>query len=127
MDIKIYYRDTDCGGVVYYANYLDYFEMARTEWMAGKGISVKELRETGVQFVVKNACLDYKIPAAYGDMLQINTVMSKVTGASITFEYSILVKGTGKCAVTGETKLVCIDMDMRPRKLPDDVRAKLTS
>ncbi|OQW98639.1 MAG: acyl-CoA thioesterase, partial [Elusimicrobia bacterium A5] len=73
MEIKIYYQDTDCGGVVYYANYLTYFERARTEWMTDKGISVKNLAEQGTLFVVSHAEADYKSPAKYGETIIIQT------------------------------------------------------
>ena len=69
MEIRIYYEDTDCGGVVYYANYLKYFERARTQYLEERGLSVAELRDGGTQFMVVHAELDYRSPARYGDTL----------------------------------------------------------
>ncbi|WP_455244354.1 YbgC/FadM family acyl-CoA thioesterase, partial [Petrachloros mirabilis] len=66
MDVKIYYEDTDCGGVVYYANYLKYFERARTHYLEERGLSVARLLEEGRAFVVVRAELDYRTPARYG-------------------------------------------------------------
>jgi acyl-CoA thioester hydrolase len=60
MDIKLYYEDTDCGGVVYYANYLRYMERARTEYMASRGASVKALMDQGHLFVIAHAEVDYR-------------------------------------------------------------------
>lgn len=126
MEIKIYYKDTDCGGVVYYANYLNYFEQARTEWMSEKGISVKELKDSGIQFIVKHAQVDYKSPAQYGETLQIVTDTDKIGGARINFTYEVKEKESGRLVVTGSTQLVCIDEKLKPRRIPKDIFKKLT-
>ncbi len=73
MEIKIYYEDTDCGGVVYYANYLKYMERGRTEFLAERGVSVKGLMDEGTIFVVTRAELDYKSSARYGDTIVMET------------------------------------------------------
>jgi len=127
MDIKIYYRDTDCGGVVYYANYLDYFERARTEWMEARSIGVDALMKQGVQFIVKNASVEYISPARYGETITVDTRPDAVTGASINFSYVIREKETGRKIVTGKTLLVCIDGKLRPCRLPKNVAGRLTS
>ena len=67
MEIRIYYEDTDCGGVVYYANYLKYFERARTQYLEERGLSVAGLMNEGTVFVVVHAEVDYRSPARYGD------------------------------------------------------------
>lgn len=69
MEIRIYYEDTDCGGVVYYANYLKYFERARTQYLEERGLSVAALRHQETQFLVVHAELDYRSPTRYGDTL----------------------------------------------------------
>ncbi|MFC2061096.1 acyl-CoA thioesterase [Elusimicrobiota bacterium] len=125
MEIKVYYRDTDCGGVVYYANYLDYFERARTEWMDEKGAGIKGLRDGGIQFIVKHAEINYKSPAAYGEILQVDTQVDKVGGASITFTYEIKEKESRRLIVTGSTQLVCINKKLRPMRMPDELQEKL--
>jgi acyl-CoA thioester hydrolase len=66
MAVKIYYEDTDCGGVVYYANYLRYMERARTEYLANRGYSVKNLMDEGTIFMVLRAEIDYRAPAVRG-------------------------------------------------------------
>jgi acyl-CoA thioester hydrolase len=119
--IKIYYKDTDCGGVVYYANYLNYFEQGRTEWMASKGISIKELADQGILFVVKTAELDYVSPSRYGEVLKIMTAPDKIGGATINFTYEIWEQETDRLIVTGSTRLACINSDMKPVKIPGDV------
>src|SRR5215467_11400089 len=89
MEIRIYYEDTDCGGVVYYANYLKYFERARTQYLEDRGISVAELLRDGTQFVVVHAELDYKAPAKYGETLVIDTTLSEEGRASLKFSHVI--------------------------------------
>ena len=89
MDIRIYYEDTDCGGVVYYANYLKYFERARTQDLEERGLSVARLMKEGTVFVVVHADVDYRSPARYDDRLSIETVVSDMTAASFTFSHVI--------------------------------------
>ena len=69
MEIRIYYEDTDCGGVVYYANYLKYFERARTHYLEARGVSVAEMLKGGIQFMVVRADIEYRSPGRYGDRL----------------------------------------------------------
>lgn len=126
MEVKIYYSDTDCAGVVYYANYLDYFEKGRTEWMVERGVSIKELKQAEIQFIVKHAEVDYKSPAKYADTLQVSTVQDKIGGASISFFYEVREKETQRLIVTGCTQMVCIDEKLRPRRIPKDILEKLT-
>ena len=125
MEIKIYYQDTDCGGVVYYANYLTYFERARTEWMTDKGISVKNLAEQGTLFVVSHAEADYKSPAKYGETIIIQTQLDSAAGVRLELSYRIEEKETKRLIVTGKTTLVCVNLNMKPQRIADDVVKKL--
>ena len=79
MDIRIYYEDTDCGGGVYYGNYLKYFERARTQYLEERGLSVAGLMKEGTVFVVVHAEVDYRSPARYGDRLIIETARLAAT------------------------------------------------
>ena len=85
MEAKIYYEDTDCGGVVYYANYLRYMERARTEYLASKGYSVKKLMDEGTIFMVLRVEIDYKSPARYGDAIENETWVRDMTRANMAF------------------------------------------
>ena len=125
MEIKIYYQDTDCGGVVYYANYLTYFERARTEWMTDKGISVKNLAEQGTLFVVSHAEADYKSPAKYGETIIIQTQLDSAAGVRLELSYRIEEKETKRLIVTGKTTLVCVNLNMKPQRIADDIVKKL--
>ena len=116
---KIYYHDTDAGGVVYYANYLKYLEEARTEYLSRKSLSIKELAQTNTLFVVKKVEIDYKAPACYGDELLIITEITKVK--NISLEFSQDIKRADKLLVRAKTQLVCIDSSFSPKVLPDEV------
>ncbi|OQW33070.1 MAG: hypothetical protein A4E19_06920 [Nitrospira sp. SG-bin1] len=109
MEIRIYYEDTDCGGVVYYANYLKYFERARTEYLEGRGYSVAALMEQGTIFVVVHAEVDYCSPGRYGETLVIDTEVGEVTGAALTFSHVVREKVTGRVVVKGLARLAATD------------------
>lgn len=116
---KIYYHDTDCGGVVYYANYLKYFEEARVEYMQMKGIDLKQLGEQGILFVVKNVEIEYKSPARYGDLLSIVSAVESLKNVTIDFYQE--AKRSETTLVTAKTKLVCINSGFRPVAIPQEV------
>jgi acyl-CoA thioester hydrolase len=117
MEIKIYYEDTDCGGVVYYANYLKYFERARTEYLADRGLSVAGLMKDGTVFVVVHAELNYRSPARYGDCLVIETVVSDTTPASFTFSHVIRERESRRVVVEGSARLVATDGNGKVKRL----------
>ena len=127
MDIRIYYEDTDCGGVVYYANYLRYFERARTEYLEARNIYVKECISKGFFFVVAHQDIDYKAPAFYADVLTIETKIAKISSASLVFDYVVKNKKTAQTIATASTILVCVSKDIQPIKIPQEVRKKLLS
>lgn len=126
MEIKIYYQDTDAGGVVYYANYFIYFERARTEWFAEKGISVKQLADEGILFVVARAEADYKSPAKYGETIKVHTKLDSATGVKIKLSYIIEEKDSKRTIVTGSTTLVCVSSNFKPQRIPEGIVRKLT-
>lgn len=120
---RIYYHDTDCGGVVYYANYLKYFEEARTEHLLSKGINLKELAKEGVLFAVAGLEIRYKRPARYGDELVILSKIEKVNPASVDFYHDI--KAGGLVLAECRTKLVFIDSGFKPRAISGDILTRL--
>ena len=125
MDIRIYYEDTDCGGVVYYANYLRYFERARTEYFESRGVFVKECIPRGFFFVVAHQDVDYKAPAFYADTLNIEAKISKLSSASITFDYIVRNKKSAQLIASASTVLVCVNKDIQPIKIPQEIKEKL--
>ncbi len=117
MEIKIYYEDTDCGSVVYYANYLKYFERARTGYLEDRGLSVARLMEEGTVFVVVHAELYYRSPARYGDWLVIETVISAMTPASFTFSHVIRERASRRVVVEGSARLAATDRNGKVKRL----------
>ena len=125
-EIKIYYNDTDCGGVVYYANYLKFFEQGRTEYLNAVGLSPKELMAQGILFAVVTADVVYHRPARYGDTLVIDTFVTEIFGASVSFGYKVFNKESNQLLTEGNTKVVLVDTNMKVRKLEPWFREKLS-
>ena len=116
----IYYHDTDCGGVVYYANYLKYLEEGRTEFLRSGGISLKELTDKNIFFVVANLEVAYKSSARYQDKIQIFTEIEEVKTASI--RYGQTIKKGETTLVEAKTTVVCISSEFKPKPLPPDIK-----
>ena len=126
MEIEVYYEDTDCGGVVYYANYLRYFERARTRYLTDKNILLADYQQKGIVFTVVNAKVDYRAPAVYGDTLIVETKIEKLKGSSFTVHYEIRRKRDGNLIVTGSTRMACINSDeKKPIRIPAEIRKAL--
>jgi acyl-CoA thioester hydrolase len=121
LRVKIYYEDTDCGGVVYYANYLRYFERARTEFLETHGISLKNLIDEGIYFIVTEAAVKYNSPGRYGDVLLIETEITKIGYASIVFRHFVFRDETGENLVESTVKLGCVGTDMKPVRLRPEI------
>jgi acyl-CoA thioester hydrolase len=120
---KIYYHDTDCGGVVYYANYLKYFEEARTEYMNKRGVDLRQQAKQGFLFVVKGVDINYKAPAHYADLLTITTEI--VRARNVSLEFSQQVKREDKLLVSARTTLVCVDSNFRPQPMSSELAGRL--
>ena len=127
MDIRIYYEDTDCGGVVYYGNYLKYFERARTQYLEERGLSVAGLMKEGTVFVVVHAEVDYRSPARYGDTLVIETVVSDKTAASFTFSHVVQERESQRVVAEGSARLAAVDGSGKVKRLDKAMVAALES
>jgi len=117
VDIRIYYEDTDCGGVVYYANYLKYFERARTHYLEERGLSVVGLLKEGTQFLVVHAEVDYRSPARYGETLAVETTVAQIGRTSVTFAHVIRERASQRVVVEGSAKLVTVDLQGKVKRL----------
>lgn len=126
IEVKIYYEDTDAGGVVYYANYLRYFERARTEFLESLGIKISELAQRGTKFVVVKTEIDYISPAKLGDILEVETELVELKRVSLVFEYKVLRKDDNKPIVSGRTKLACVDNNLQLIRIPDEIYSLLS-
>jgi len=119
MEKKIYYHDTDAGGVVYYANYLKYLEESRTELLREKGVDIGKLAGSGILFVVRKVEIDYKAPARYADTLTITASIVKIKSATLEFTQS--VNRGDQTLVKAKTQLVCINSNFIPQAIPEEV------
>lgn len=127
MEIRIYYEDTDCGGIVYYANYLKYFERARTEYLEARGYSVAALMAEGIVFVVVHAEVDYCSPARYGETLVVETVVSDLSRASLTFSHVVRERASGRVIVEGSARLAVTDGSGKVKRLDKAIVVALES
>jgi acyl-CoA thioester hydrolase len=123
---RVYYHHTDCGGVVYYANYLQFLEEARTDFLEKKGVSVSEYAKKGRFFVVSRQEVDYRAPAYYGDILDIETKLSAVSGVRIDLSCDIR-NARGVLVAQCRTVLAFIDTTFKPCPIPEDLRERLLS
>lgn len=120
---RVIFGDTDQMGVVYYANYLRFFEAARAAYWRGQGHSYKDLEAADVALPVVEAHCRYRRPAYYEDLLAIAVVVSELRGASLTFSYQI--RRGAELLADGWTRHAVIGPTGRPRALPDELRALL--
>jgi acyl-CoA thioester hydrolase len=125
IPFRVYYEDTDAGGVVYYANYLHFMERARTEWLRSLGFEIDKLVEVdGVVFAVRSITVDYHKPARLNDLVTVGVVPLAVGRASIEVDQEIRREGTLLCR--GRVKLACLDArTFAPRPLPKPITAEL--
>ncbi|MCX5784251.1 MAG: thioesterase family protein [Elusimicrobia bacterium] len=126
MKRRIYYYDTDCGGVVYYGNYLKFLEEARTEYMEERGLSVKALMDEGIWFVVKRQEIEYKAPAVYGDIVETRTWVNETSGIRVQFGYEIKNQD-GKIISKAVTDMVCVGPDFKIKEMPAEIRSKIAA
>ncbi len=123
IDIRIYYEDVDFGGVVYYANYLRFFERGRTEALRALGVDQTALKAEGVVFVVRRFETDYLSPARFDDLIRIETEVERVAGASV--EMVQRAARDGRLLARARARIACMTLDGRPARLPERVRAAL--
>lgn len=118
--VRVYYEDTDSGGVVYYANYLKFMERARTEWLRARGFEQDVLlRDRRVLFAVRTLSMDYHRPARFNDLLEVVSRIVEVGGASLTFAQSIRRANSTEVLCGARVKVACIDAEnFRARRLP---------
>lgn len=124
MKKTIFYHDTDCGNVVYYANYLKYFEEARTLFMAQKGFPVPALMQRGLYFVVARQEVEYKYSVRYADEIDVSTRVLEISDIKIVFE-NIITNQNGRLCTKGKTTLVCVDRTGMPTPMGADVKAAM--
>lgn len=119
--VRVYYEDTDAGGIVFYANYLKFFERARTEWLRACGVDQQRLvAETGALFVVRSTALDYRVPARLDDLIVVESRIERIGRASVDFMQEAWRDGT--LLATGGIRVACVERaTLRPTPIPSHV------
>ena len=123
--VRIYYEDTDAGGIVFYANYLKFFERARTEWLRARGVDQHTMaQDDAAIFVVKHAAIDYHAPARLDDVLNLTLSIQKIGRVSVQFSQQAWCGDVLLCSA--QVKVGCVDAaTLRPRPLPPAAAAKM--
>lgn len=119
-EVRVRYAETDKMGVAYYANYLVWFEVGRSEFCRRKGFSYAELERLGYLLVVTDVHCRYRNSARYDDLLTVRTRLKGINKRMITFGYQILRNGTDVVIAEGETRHLSIDLNGKARSLPED-------
>lgn len=140
--VRVYYEDTDSGGVVYYANYLKYMERARTEWLRSLGIEQDDLiARQGIIFAVHSVTLDFLKPGRFNELLYVSAHVSERRRASLTFAQQVMRPSRAESGqvqmdnmseenrvvlCSGHVRVACLDAaTMRPRQIPDNVLTEI--
>ena len=122
--IRVIYGDTDQMGVVYYANYLRFFEAGRNEFIRAKGLRYRDFEESfGLMLPVTEANVAYRAPARYDDLLTVETSLAEVRRASARFSYRIV--RDGEVVATGHTVHACVDREGRIQRMPRELVERL--
>lgn len=118
MEFRIYYEDTDAGGVVYHARYLGFFERGRTEFFRDRGLSVHDLHEQGSIFPVVRMEIDFRSPARLDDLVRVETKLVEAGRTSFVMQQRLVLVSDGKLLTEGRVTLVCVGAEMKPKRLP---------
>ena len=127
--VRVYYEDTDAGGVVYYANYLKFMERARTEMLRLAGFEQDAIRdEDGVVFAVRHASIDYARAARFNDLLQVTANIIKMGKASLVFQHAVTLHDEPETLLCEATvKIACVNADtFQVCPIPETIRTELT-
>ena len=124
--VRVRYAETDRMGVVYYANYLVWFEVGRTEWLRDRGWTYRAMEDEGFSLPVVEVHCGYKRGAQYDDELEIRTTGRRVSGVRLAFDYEIVRRSDAALVATGHTVHATLDRSGRPVRLPARVRELLT-
>ncbi len=127
--IRVYYEDTDCGGVVYHSRYINFLERARTEWLRSLGFEQDQLRqELGILFAVRSVNIDYLQPARFNNELEVFVGINSIAKASMVLSQEIRIKQQSKPLVEASVRIVCLDaVAFKPKVIPDVLLKEIVS
>jgi len=123
--VRIYWEDTDAAGIVFYANYLKFFERARTEWLRGLGFGQEQLRtDAGIAFVVSETRLRYRRPARLDDVIEVSVAVVHLGQASL--EIAQEARRAGELLADGTIRIGCVELEtFRPCRIPNEIRLSI--
>ena len=127
LTLRVYYEDVDLAGIVYYANYLRFYERGRSEALRAAGIDQSALRAAGLVFVVVRVEADYLLPARYDDALRVETAAEEIRAATLVLAQRILREADGALLNRARIRVAAMDLEGRPKRLPRAVRAAFTA
>lgn len=122
MEFRIYYEDTDAGGVAYHGRYLGFFERGRTEFFRERGFSVQQLHEEGSIFPVVRMEIDFRYPARLDDLVRIESKIISAGNTSFMMQQHLFRSHDNKLLAEGKVTLVCVDSTMKPKRLPTQLK-----
>lgn len=125
LRLRIYYQDTDAGGVTYYANYLRYAEAGRYEYCRALGVDLAAYQEAGIVFAVVEISARYYAPARLGDEIEVRTVTSEIRKSGVTFESAIYRVGEETLLFDATIRAACLNLDGKPTRMPFEIAAGL--
>ena len=132
IPVRVYYEDTDAGGVVYYANYLKFFERCRTEWLRATGYQQADLLlDPGIVFMVRSVNIEYRKPARLDDLLRVSLKVEKISRVQIFFRQHVLrahplLENTWEELVSGTIQIVCVNSALlKSTPIPEFLRSRL--
>ena len=121
-NLRVRYAETDKMGIVYYSNYLVWFEIGRTDWLRQTGWTYREMEADGIQLPVIEAHCEYRQGARYDDDIEIRTTAKKISPVRVQFDYEAIRCADGARLATGHTVHATVDRDGRPVRMPDRVK-----
>lgn len=128
FECRVYFEDTDAGGVVYHANYLNFYERSRTEFLRALGYEQDDLLSQNIVFVVRNITVDFNIAARFNALLRVETRIKALKKVSLIFDQKIFstIKSEPSCVNHAQVKVVCVTADsFKPTAIPADIYRKL--
>jgi acyl-CoA thioester hydrolase len=125
LPVRVYYQDTDAGGVVFHARYLHFLERARTEWLREMGFDLRDLLRAGdLSFIVRRADVRYLRPAVLDDRLEVTVAVERLGGAQFSLGQDVL--RVGECLVRASINMACVSAtSFKPLRLPESLQASL--
>lgn len=127
LDIPVRFAETDAMGVVHHSAYIIWFEAARVAWMDAVGMPYAEFAEGGHHFSVVSVSGEYRAPARFGDTVRVTASVRQLRSRRVSFDYVVTNATTGQLLMTGATDHICVDLEGRMARIPDEVMARLQS